>query len=156
MKKWFIMLLLLFVYLSVFYREIKPESVQLDYCIDGDTAQFIIDKQSVRVRFVGIDTPELNHDHLSLSEKWAVEASDYTCQRLKQAQQIELKSDIYSDQDQYLRYLRWVYVDGDLLQSEIIKMGLGRVYNFSYQFTHELREIQREAQLNKIGLWSDK
>ena len=33
-------------------------SVELDKCVDGDTAWFIIDGKSTKVRLLGIDTPE--------------------------------------------------------------------------------------------------
>ena len=33
-------------------------NMTLDSCVDGDTAWFIIDGERVKVRFLGIDSPE--------------------------------------------------------------------------------------------------
>ena len=56
MKK---IILSLIIFLFVFNVSAEEKvSVTLKSCVDGDTANFIINKKVKKVRFIGIDTPE--------------------------------------------------------------------------------------------------
>jgi len=75
---------------------------RVDYVIDGDTAWIIIDGKKVKVRFIGVDTPERG-------EIGYEEASAYT-RNLIDHQMVYLESDV-SDKDQYGRLLRYIWLD---------------------------------------------
>ena len=99
-------------------------SVQLAKCTDGDTAHFMIHGEDRTVRFLAVDTPEYTKE----KEPYGKEASEFTCQMLKEADTIELEYDSGSDaQDKYGRELAWVYVDGQLLQRLLVEQGLAEV-----------------------------
>ena len=57
----------------------------------------------------------------------------------------------------YDRVLAWVYVDGDLLQKELVSKGYAQVkYVYDeYLFSEELKELEVEAKEKKLGMWSD-
>ena len=91
---------------------------ELATCEDGDTAEFIIDDEQIRVRFLGVDTPEASHYY----EPWGVQATDFVCQRLAEADTIVLERDFDGPlRDTYGRYLAFIWYDGRLINLEIIE-----------------------------------
>ena len=126
-------------------------------CVDGDTAYLIIDGEEVKVRLLAIDTPETKHPKKG-KESGGETASTYTCNRLKEANSIQIEYDEKSDlQDKYGRTLVWLYLDGKLLQSDLISNGYAEVnYIYGkYKYVDELCNIQREAINNNLGIWEN-
>lgn len=134
------------------------EIVTLSSCVDGDTAKFVFSDGSISsTRFLAIDTPETVKPNTPV-QPYGKEASDYTCNQLTTAQEIKLEYDPGSDKyDKYNRVLAWVYVDGRLLQKELIEQGLGEVaYLYGdYLYTDILEDAENVAKINKVGKWSD-
>ncbi len=127
--------------------------VKFKKCTDGDTAHFLIHGADITVRFLAIDTPEYTKE----KEPFGKEASEFTCQALKNANVIELEYDDGSDKsDKYGRDLAWVYVDGELLQKQLVSAGLAEVQYIygDYAYTDELYEAQELAKQNKLNMWS--
>ena len=134
----------------------EKERVVFYKCSDGDTARFLINGEDKKVRFLAIDTPEVNHQEKG-TEPFGKEASEYTCNALKNAKEIYLEYDSNSDkEDKYGRILAFVYVDGIMLQRSLIKNGLARVaYIYGdYEYLDELKKDEESAKKNKIGIWS--
>ncbi len=132
-------------------------SVTLDKCIDGDTARFFINGESKIVRFLSINAPEIQYDDV-LEEFYGNEASDYTCKLLKRASIIKLEYDPKSDKvDKFDRVLAWVYVDGELLQKELVSKGYAEVrYVYDdYLYSNELKELESIAKEKKLGMWGN-
>lgn len=128
--------------------------VTLASCTDGDTAHFYIDGKDTKVRFLAINAPEYTKE----KEPFGKEASEYVCRKLKEANTITLEYDDGSDKtDKYDRVLAWVYVDGTLLQKELIEQGLAEVkYLYGdYAYTKELQTLEKEAKAQKLGMWSE-
>ena len=128
--------------------------VTLDKCVDGDTAWFYLDNEEIKARFLVIDTPEST----TKKEAFGKEASDFTCNLLKNANKIEIEYDDNSDKlDKYDRHLVWVFVDDNLLQDLIIKNGLGEVeYLYGdYKYTSILEASEILAKTNRVGMWND-
>lgn len=129
------------------------KTVQFSKCTDGDTAHFLMDGEDITVRFLAIDTPEYTKE----KEPYGKEASEYTCSAISNATQIELEYDDGSDtSDKYGRHLAWVYVDGRLLQKELVQEGLAEVaYLYGdYAYTDELYEAQEQAKNKGLNIWS--
>lgn len=128
--------------------------VTLDKCVDGDTAWFYLNNEEIKARFLAIDTPEST----TKKEAFGKEASDFTCNLLKNANKIEIEYDDNSDKlDKYDRHLVWVFVDDNLLQDLIIKNGLGEVeYLYGdYKYTSILEASEILAKTNRVGMWND-
>lgn len=156
MKKFLIIVLVLLCFPSVCLANEKS-SVKLKSCIDGDTANFIMKKETIKVRFLAIDTPETKHPTKG-SEPYGKEASNYTCKRLKEAKKIVLEFDSNSDKiDKYNRYLAWVFVDNNLLQDELVKKGFADVkYLYgNYTYTDRINTSLKKAKNNKVGMWNE-
>lgn len=138
-------------------KENERETVEFVDCVDGDTASFKTKDGTYKTRFLAVDTPETKHPTKGV-EPFGKEASEYTCNALKNAKVIELEYDLGSDKyDKYNRLLAWVFVDGSLLQENLIENGLAEVdYLYGdYKYTSLLQDTQVVAKTQKIGKWSD-
>ena len=136
----------------------EKELVSFSKCVDGDTAKFIVNNEERTVRFLAIDTPEIASGGKE-ADLFGNEASDFTCQKLKQAKEIYLEYDSNSDkEDKYNRLLAFVHVDGVLLEKLLIEQGLARVYYIygDYNYVDELRKAEEISKEKKLGIWSDK
>lgn len=125
--------------------------------IDGDTAKFKLNEEIITVRFLGIDTPETVHPSLE-EQLYGKEASNYTKEKLQNANKIELEYDSNSSKtDKYGRHLAWIWVDDSLLQEELIRKGLAQTYMLQDNYTYAwiLQEKQEETKEEKVGIWSD-
>ena len=140
-------LLILYVFVQLDSNEIE---VNLVSCVDGDTAIFEIDGKKEKVRFLAIDTYEVDTE---MGKK----ASSYVCNTLKKATTITLEFDENAYKDKYDRVLAWVFVDDTLLQEELVSIGYAQVkYLYDdYKYADRLIELEKEAQNNKVGIWSD-
>jgi micrococcal nuclease len=135
----------------------KTQNVYVTYfsCIDGDTAKFIVDGNVEVIRFLAVDTPESVHP-TKKDEYYGKEASDYTCNLIKNAKQIKLEFDNNSDsEDKYGRLLAWVFVDNELLQSKLVIGGYAKVaYLYAdYKYTDVLLKYQADAKQKRLGIW---
>ncbi len=138
-------------------EENERESVILSSCVDGDTAKFVTKDGTFTTRFLAIDTPESVHPTKG-EEPFGKEASEYTCNALKNAKEIVLEYDQGSEKkDKYQRLLAWVFVDGVLLQNELVKEGLAEVtYLYgNYKWTPTLQDSEAVAKAKKMKIWSD-
>lgn len=148
MKKVFLIIFILFFCINVNAKEI----VTLNKCVDGDTAWFNINGEKIKARFLAIDTPESTNK----IEPYGKEASEFTCNLLKNAKKIEIEYDENSDKfDKYDRHLVWVFVDDELLQNIIVKEGYADVkYLYGdYKYTDILKKSLIEAKANNLNMW---
>lgn len=135
------------------------EKIEVTYSesVDGDTAKFKLKEETIIVRFLGIDTPETVHPSLG-EQPYGKEASNYTKEKLQNANKIELEYDSNSSKtDKYGRHLAWIWVDDSLLQEELIREGLAQTYMLQDNYTYAwiLQEKQEEAKEEKVGIWSE-
>lgn len=149
---------IIFFILMIFPLSIKAERIKIDFdsCVDGDTIKAKIDGDVSTIRFLAVDTPETVHPKKKV-EPFGKEASNYTCNRVKNAKKLELEYDPGSDKtDKYKRTLGWIYVDNSLLQKELIEKGYAKVaYIYgNYLYTDELKDIEHSVKNKKIGVWS--
>lgn len=151
MKK---VLLILLILLPFF---VSAETVEFSKCIDGDTFKVVLNKKQVTVRLLAVDTPESVHPNKE-KEYYGEEASKFTCNLISNSKTIELEYDSNSEMyDKYGRLLAWIFVDGKLLQDEIIKNGYGEVaYLYgNYKYTDILKKSEKKAKENHLGIWAD-
>lgn len=154
MKKLFLTLIFLFV--GIISVSAKTIEVKFSDCVDGDTAKFIYKKKEITARFLAVDTPETVHPNKK-EEPYGKEASEYTCNKLKNAEVIKLEYDKDSDElDKYNRHLVWVFVDGELLQKKLVSKGFASVaYLYGdYKYTDELEAAEQDAEDSKLGIWA--
>lgn len=150
---------IIFFILIIFPLTVNAErkEIEFDSCVDGDTIKAKIDGEVSTIRFLAVDTPETVYPKKK-AEPYGKEASNYTCNRVKNAKKLEIEYDPGSDKlDKYKRTLGWIYVDGSLLQKELIEQGYAKVaYIYGdYLYTNELKNVEKNIKERKIGVWSD-
>ena len=131
------------------------EKVKFSKCVDGDTAKFERNNKVFTLRFLAVNTPETKSPKKGV-EFYGKEASNYTCNRLEKAKNIEIEYDNKSDRnDRYGRNLGWVFLDGELLQKDLVENGYAKVeYLYGkYKYVEELKELETKAKKAKKGLW---
>ena len=121
-------------------KTVKHE-VTYRYILDGDTAVFRMNGEDVTVRFLAVDTPEID-------EEGYEESKNYTDRMLRNARKITLEMDPASpDHDKFERLLAWIWVDDDLLQGKLIENDLASIsYLFNeYLYTDYLYKKQDQV-----------
>lgn len=147
--------------LTIFFLGIvsvyAKEEVQLSACVDGDTIKIVQNQEVYTIRMLAVDTPESVHPTIGV-EYYGKEASEYTCNLVTNAKKIEIEYDSNSDKtDKYNRLLVWVFIDGELLQKQLVEKGYAKVaylYN-DYKYTKELQQVQEKASAQNIGIWNE-
>lgn len=153
-KKLIIFISLFFIGLNSIYAK---EIVKFSSCVDGDTIKVILDNKEYTVRMLAIDTPESVHPTKGV-EYYGKEASNHTCETVKNAKKLEIEYDENSDKlDKYNRLLVWVFTDGKLLQKDLVEKGYAKVaYLYDdYKYTNKLEEAQELASAKNIGIWNE-
>lgn len=129
-------------------------TAEVERTVDGDTfiANFE-DGSRERVRMLLIDTPETKKEGTAV-QPFGPEASEYAKKRLT-GQTVELEFDD-EPRDQYDRMLAYVYLDGELVNEEMLEQGFARVvvYKPNDKYVESFREIQNETKRKKLGVWS--
>jgi micrococcal nuclease len=138
--RYFLLILILLTGCSSVIGPFEIESIT-----DGDTVRLV---NGERIRFEGIDTPEI-----SKKECFALEAKEFT-RSLLEGQSIFLEGESV---DNYKRLVRTVYL-GDLNVNEIIVVnGYAEVpsrYKENVSHYSKLKELESYARFNCLGLWN--
>jgi len=125
------------------------------YVDDGDTFRINVDDREVRVRMLGVNTPE-TVDPRKKVQCFGPEASTQTKSLLKK-RKVRLEFSPGRElKDGYGRYLAYVYREDDLFLNEfLIKNGFAREYTVGSPYTLQARfkAVQIGAQQEKAGLW---
>lgn len=135
---------------------IAAQQARVSAVIDGDTLKVRTGSGEVRVRIIGIDTPEIHRDGTP-SDCYAEQARDML-DDLAYGRTVELRADTtQADTDKYGRLLRHVYVDGVNVALTEIQAGAGPEYTYDapYAGQDEYRAAQRDAQQQRRGLWGE-
>lgn len=149
---------MIFLFFCLFITNVYAErvSVKFEACVDGDTIKVILDDKKTTVRFLAIDTPETVHPTKG-EQPFGKEASNYTCNKVKNAKKLEIEYDKGSSKvDKYDRTLAWIFTDDLLLQKDLISLGYAKVaYLYGdYKYTEDLKKEESIAKSKKLGVWS--
>jgi micrococcal nuclease len=121
--------------------------------IDGDTILVDLNGREERVRYIGVDTPETVAQDRPVG-CFGPEASRKN-KELVEGKSVELERDV-SDRDRFDRLLRYVYVDGVMINAELLQQGYGTSVTFppDVRENSRFRALEREARQARRGLWS--
>jgi len=114
--------------------------------IDGDTVEVL---GGERVRYIGIDTPEMRP-----VEAWA-EAATAANRELVEQRMVRLEPDVQA-RDRYGRVLAYVWVDGLMVNEELVWLGLAQVSTYppNVRYQERLLTAERAARGAERGLWA--
>ena len=128
---------------------------------DGDTIHVVIDGQEFRVRYIGIDAPEIAHDN-NPGEPLGQEASQANAD-LVEGRLVILEKDV-SDTDQFGRLLRyvWIHSDGPFMQWTMVELELAREglaevkrYPPDLYWQDVLDSVEASAKDQDLGIWAN-
>ena len=133
----------------------KKQTAKFVRAIDGDTAELNVKGKKYTFRFLAIDTPETVKPNTKVAFM-GKRASNYTKTALKKAKKIQIQYD-GSKTDRYGRRLAWIWVDGKLLQKQLVQKGYARVYYIygNYKYTKTLQAAEKVARRKKLGVWKN-
>lgn len=131
--------------------------VTVQQFVDGDTTIFKCGNQSITIRYQGIDTPESTYK----VEPWGFAASKHTKEALKNAKTIVLQTDNGKPGKENVdttgnRYLAWVWVDGRLLNLELVELGLANSKASATSLSAEFIEALGPVSQAKARIYGEK
>ena len=139
------------------------EPVLVKSVVDGDTIEILRNGVEFRIRFKGVNTPELYAE--GGPEAFAQEARDFVWDQIG-AQEIGLEfdsdcgpqpfDDCYDGYGRLLAYIRMG--NGNDLAEELLAAGLARVYRYQneiYDRMDAYYAAQSRAQASGLGIWSN-
>jgi micrococcal nuclease len=117
---------------------------------DGNT---ILLEGGYTVRYIGVDTPGAGMFRRPV-EPFGSEAAERNIE-LVEGKQVELEEDA-ADVDSAGFMLRWVFVDGELVNEILVREGLARVRSFgrNNRYATEMRLAERQAREHPINIWT--
>ena len=119
--------------------------------VDGDTAVLA---GGERVRYIGIDTPELHHPTKPV-QPYAREAKEFN-KRMVEGKRVRLEYDVQR-RDRYNRLLAYVYLeDGTFVNAELVRQGYAQLLTIPPNVKHAdlFVQLQKEARAAGRGLWA--
>jgi endonuclease YncB( thermonuclease family) len=135
------------IFLLVFFAPINDIKSQELKVVDGDT----IHLNGKKIRFIGIDTPELKQTCIKEGIK------DYCGVTAKQILIDKIGNNsvecISEGKDQYKRTLAECFVNNESLSSYLVRSG----YAFAYRkYSKKFIKDENYAKTNQLGMWSMK
>lgn len=138
----------------------EPSAIEanavVEYVVDGDTIDAVIDGSEERVRLIGIDTPETKRPDTPV-ECFGPEATAFTESLLPVGTPIRIERDTVN-RDDYGRLLGYVYraADGVFVNYESIRQGFATPLTIEPNDTHAplFVDAARAAEADDVGLWS--
>lgn len=140
--------------------EISFEKATVKNVVDGDTIVVDIDGAEKKVRFVGIDAPEMSTPKGNTSKKFTEDAI------LNKT--VYLEKDV-SEVDKYDRLLRYIWlispngieinentVRENMLNGKMVASGMAasKTYSPDTKYQNILDKLQTDAINNKLGMWA--
>ncbi|MFC1807186.1 thermonuclease family protein [Candidatus Omnitrophota bacterium] len=118
---------------------------------DGDTIKLA---NGEFVRYIGIDTPELNHKK-GTPQYYAKEAKEFN-EKLASGKVVRLEFDA-ERRDKYGRLLAYVFVDDTFVNARLIEEGYAKLLTIppNIKYADDLLKLQREAKSERKGIWKE-
>lgn len=137
-------------------------SVSVVRVVDGDTYYVNMDGQEVKVRLIGVDTPEsvAPQSYTDATGKENTEVGEYISEIMKDVIKegdtllLEFDVDMY---DKYDRVLAYAYFeDGEMVQDFLLSNGLAQTMTITpnVKYSDHFADVQRVAIENGIGIWN--
>lgn len=126
------------------------ETAAISRVVDGDTVKL---SDGRTVRYIGIDTPETKHP--TKPDGCFGAAASQRNTELVLNQVVQLETDV-SQTDRYGRLLRYVWLNGRLLNEQLVTEGyaLASSYPPDVKYQAQLQAAETTARAANVGLWS--
>ncbi len=120
--------------------------------VDGDTIQVRVQGHLEKVRYIGVNTPELHHPRRG--EEPGGRAASAVNAGLVAGRHVRLELDVRA-RDRYGRLLAYVWVGDVMVNAELVRLGYAQVMTVPPNVRHQalFLRLQREARAGHRGLW---
>jgi len=130
------------------------QTVNVTRVIDGDTIEI---EGNIKVRYIGINTPEIYHDTTGkkTGEQCFANESYLENKKLVEGKTVTLVKDV-SDKDKYGRLLRYVYVDEVFINDYLVSNGFAKIMTIKpdTKYSLDFKQKEKEAKTNNLGIWN--
>jgi len=141
------------------------QKATVEYVVDGDTIDVVIDGNEKRVRLAGIDAPESASHEQERNTQEGVLATEHVRALLPVGRVVYLQKDV-SETDKYGRLVRYVWLDvpsdpnsseeitSKMVNSLIVEAGFARAERFwpDVSYADQLKEAQQRAADGGLGV----
>lgn len=126
--------------------------------VDGDTIVVRIGDRDERVRYIGVNAPELADLEQGAAAECGAIAALEANRELVEGRTVALERDV-SDRDRFGRLLRHAWVERDgwrLVSAELVESGAVRARSYPPDTIRdpELERAEREARSGGRGIWA--
>lgn len=131
---------------------LAPGDAEVVRVVDGDTIDVRVAGRTERVRYIGMDTPETVKPGAPV-ECFGPQAGAAN-ERLVGGEEVRLERDTEL-RDRYGRLLAYVYVNGALVNEELVRRGYATTLEIepNTNRAEELADAERAAEQEARGLW---
>jgi len=120
--------------------------------VDGDTIHVQLADRVEKVRYIGVNTPEVHHPRKG-EEPGGREAA-LVNRDLVDGKYVRLELDVQS-RDRYGRLLAYVFVGETMINAELVRLGYAQVMTIppNVRYQSLFLKLQRDAREAGRGLW---
>lgn len=120
--------------------------------VDGDTIHVRLGERLEKVRYIGVNTPEIHHP--SKGEEPGGRQAHAVNRRLVEGKRVRLELDVQS-RDRFGRLLAYVWAGPTMVNAELVRLGYAQVMTVPPNVRHQplFLELQRGAREAGRGLW---
>lgn len=121
--------------------------------VDGDTIHVRIGGRVEKVRYIGVNTPELHHP--TRREEPGGRQAHAANRRLVEGKRVRLELDVQS-RDRYGRMLAYVWIGETMVNAKLVRLGFAQVMTVPPNVRHQalFLKLQRAAREAGRGLWA--
>ena len=156
--RWQLTILYLFIFSLQCIGQEKSEFLEIAKFVDGDT--FWVQHpngEDEKIRFIGMNTPEIQNSGRTQVEYYGKEASDFV-KALLTGKKVRLEYDVQR-YDRYQRTLAYVFLeDGTFLNALLVKEGYATVATYppNVKYVDLFVKLEKGARAEGKGMWSEK
>ncbi len=152
-RRWWLPLLLLSLVLAPPAARAQTDDCAVLHVVDGDTIHVQCGARVEKVRYIGIDAPEIHHP--IWGEEPGGRAAAALNRRLVGGRHVRLELDVRA-RDQYGRLLAYVWVGDRMVNAELVRLGYAQVMTVPPNVRHQALfvKLQAEARAAGRGLWA--
>lgn len=154
-----IILLILAISITIYiYQDSETEEYYVKEVIDGDTIVVVKGLGEYRIRYIGIDTPEMNYQ-TGKPECFAEEAKNFNSSKVLN-KKVLIEED-KENLDKYSRMLRYVYIieEGNkvMINELLISSGYAELLTISpnTKYVELFKNAQKKAKESSLGIWKE-
>jgi micrococcal nuclease len=122
--------------------------------VDGDTIHVAVGGRVEKVRYIGVNTPEVHHPRKG--EEPGGRAAAAVNRQLVSGRHVRLELDAQS-RDRHGRLLAYVWVADTMVNAELVRRGFAQVMTVPPNVRHQslFVKLQRDAREAGRGLWAE-